>query len=272
MALDARRKQKKAEKRRAKEKAKRKELAKRRSDDMGQRLARVAAAPILHCCVTQSLWDDGIAHVLVSRELNSGMVAYSAFLIDRYCLGVKEAFCGFMARSEYFERLYERIAAADDLVRLSPAAACKLVEGAAAYAAGLGLSAHGDYARARHIFGSIDPAASDREFEFGKDGKPLFISGPRDTPSRCQSIVGILSERVGPGNFDYVVHASDLSLIGLDDGLFDDEQEGARAYDDAEGDDEDDAYGEDEWTVEGSVVEQADPPHLGLPGPHSPGG
>ena len=55
MALDARRRQQKAEKRRAKEKAKRRELARRKSDDVGQRLARVAAAPILHCCTTQSL-------------------------------------------------------------------------------------------------------------------------------------------------------------------------------------------------------------------------
>jgi hypothetical protein len=228
MALDARRKQKKAEKRRSKEKAKRKELARRRSDDMGQRLARVAAAPILHCCVTQSLWDEGIGQVLVSRELDSGMVAFSVFLIDRYCLGVKNVYCGFMARGEYFERLYEQIAASDDLVRLMPAAARKLVEEAAAYAAGLGLSAHGDYARARHIFGAADPAASDRDFEFGKDGKPLFISGPHDSPGRCQSIIGILSERVGLGNFDYVVQVSDLSLIGPGDDLVD------GAYDDVD--------------------------------------
>jgi len=100
MALDARRRQQKAEKRRAKEKAKRKELARRKSDDVGQRLARVATAPILHCFTTQSLWDDGIAQVLVSRELDNGLVAFAAFLVDRYCLGVKDTFCGFRAASE----------------------------------------------------------------------------------------------------------------------------------------------------------------------------
>lgn len=262
MALDARRRQKKAEKRRAKEKAKRKELASRRPEDIGQRLARVAAAPILHCFTTQSLWDDGIAQVLVSRELDSGIVAFSVFLIDRYCLGVKDAFCGFMPRSEYFDKIYERVAATGDVVRLQPAAARKLVEGAAEYAAGLGLSAHPAYARARQIFGGIDPAGSDREFEFGKDGKPLFISGPHDSPGRCHSIVGILSERLGPENFDYIVHLSGALPGGLNlIGLAGDEELG-------EGTDDEDAR-----TIEGSAVEHFDPPHAdqqkpGPPGPH----
>lgn len=264
MALDARRRQRKAEKRRAKERAKRKELSRRRSEDVGQRLARVSAAPILHCCTTQSLWDDGIAQVLVSRELDSGLVAFAAFLVDRYCLGVKDTHCGFFARGEYFEKIYVRIAESSDLVNLKPAAARKLVEDAVAYAAGLGLSAHSGYTRARQVFGSIDPAESDRQFEFGKDGKPLFISGPRDSPGRCQSIMGILSERLGPGNFDYVVHLSGMSPGGLElTGLSGDE----------EGDE--DAYDEDGWTIEGSAVEHddqphLDQPHLNLPGPHSP--
>jgi hypothetical protein len=271
MALDARRRQKKAEKRRAKAKAKRKQLASRRPDDIGQRLARVASAPILHSCTMQSLWDDGIAQVLVSRELDSGMVAFSAFLVDRYCLGVKDVFCDFLPRSEYFDQIYERVAATGDVVKLEPAAARKLVEGAAEYAAGLGLSAHPGYTRARQIFGAIDPAASDREFEFGKDGKPLFISGPRDSPGRCASIVGILGERLGPGNFDYVVHLSGMSPGGLDlIGLADDEELDEDGYDELAHDEF--ANDEDGLTIDGSAVEHDDPPHFGPPGPHSPGG
>jgi hypothetical protein len=256
MALDARRRQQKAEKRRAKERAKRKELARRKTDDVGQRLARVAAAPILHCCTTQNLWDDGIAQVLVSRELDNGPVAFAAFLVDRYCLGVKDAFCGFMARGEYFERIYERVAATSDLVSLKPAAARKLVEDAVQYAAGLGLSAHSGYARARQIFGNIDAADSDRQFEFGQDGKPLFISGPHDSPGRCQSIIGILTERLGAGNFDYVVNVSEASLGQM--GLIgpEDEDYDVDGYDNLE-------------ALEGKEATMTDEPHLRLPGPHS---
>ena len=74
----------------------------------------------------------------LSRGLVGGQVAFAAFLVDRYCLGVKDAFCGFMAYAEYFEKLHERVAATGDMVTLKPAAARKLVEGAVEYAKNLG--------------------------------------------------------------------------------------------------------------------------------------
>jgi len=32
---------------------------------------------------------------------------FASFLVDRFCLGVKDVFCGFMAKSEYSERFYD---------------------------------------------------------------------------------------------------------------------------------------------------------------------
>jgi len=247
MALDARRRQKKAEKRKAKERAKHKELARRKTEDLGQRLAHVAAAPILHCFTTQNLWDNGIAQVLVSRELANGQVAFASFLVDRYCLGVKDAFCGFMAKSEYLERFYDELKRRFEIVALQPAAARKLVEGAVDFARSVGLSPHPDYTRARQIFGDIDPAGSDREFEFGKDGKPFFVSGPNDSPGRCASIVGILQERCGKGGFDYVVAVPGSMLAGIDD----------RADWDDEYEDETDDEADD--TIEGSIATNSSP-------------
>jgi hypothetical protein len=248
MALDARRRQKKAEKRNAKQKAKRKELAKRKAEGLGARLARAAAAPILHCCTTQSLWDRGMAQVLISRQLTTGQVAFATFLVDRYCLGVKDVFSGFMNRGEYFERLYDRIAARSEIVVLKPATARKLVEGAVEYARSLGLSPHSDYYNAHQIFGNIDPAECDREFEFGCDGKPLFIAGPYDSPGRCASILGILSQKCGTDGFDSLIHvpAGVLDKSGV--------LHLTRAFDDDEAEDYDsDDDGDDE--VEDDVVE-----------------
>jgi hypothetical protein len=241
MALDARRRQKKAEKRNAKEKAKRRELARRRPDDLAHRLERATAAPILHCCTTESLWSGGIAQVLVSRQLTSGQVAFAVFLVDRYCLGVKNAHCDFAARGWYFDKVYGNLARSSPIVPLTPADARKLVEGAAQYARDLGFAPHPDFATAKFIFG--DMAASDRQFEFGKEGKPFFIAGPHDSPGRCHSIVGILNERCGSGGFDYLVHVpsgslNDIELLNLAD-----------AFDNDENDNRSDV-------IEGSVVNQ----------------
>lgn len=256
MALDARRKQKKAEKRKAKEKAKRKLMAQRKAEGVGPKLARVAAAPILHCFTTQSLWDSGIGQVLVSRELTTGQIAFAMFLVDRYCLGVKDTFCGFMARQEYFERVYDKVEAHGEIVALKPAAARKLVEEAVEYARSIGFSPESGYSDAKHIFGNIDPAESDREFEFGHNGKPLFISGPYDSPGRCASIVGILNQHLGQDGYEYLVQVSadDLDkyqILGPANEFDQDDDE----------DDDDFEYEDDDLdTVEGQVHSNRLPP------------
>lgn len=258
MALDARRRQKKAEKRKAKERAKHKELARRKTEDIGQRLANVASAPILHCFTTQDLWERGMAQVVVSRELANGFVAFSSFLVDRFCLGVKDAFCGFMAKSEYMERLYDETARRFELVKLTPSAARHLVERSIEYAKSYGLSPHPNYARARHIFGTIDPSASDREFEFGKDGKPLFVPGPHDSPARCASIVGILEQHLGKTGFNYIIAVPASALAGIEDQA--DWSDESDLYDDQENDiAEDDTDRGDDRTIEGSVASPSSP-------------
>jgi hypothetical protein len=79
------------------------------------------------------------------------------------------------------------------------------VEGGVAYAEGLGLKPHPDYERARVIFGDLDNAACSQKFEYGSKGKPLYISGPNETEAQAQAIVDKLRQRVGEGNFDFIV-------------------------------------------------------------------
>src|SRR5947209_19536193 len=56
-------------------------------------------APIHECLVPEGLFGMGIGEVLFGRKLPNGDVAASLFLLDVYCLGVKNAF--FRVFSEY---------------------------------------------------------------------------------------------------------------------------------------------------------------------------
>ena len=90
---------------------------------------------------------------------------------------------------------------------MEPACFRKLVEGGVAYAQDLGFSPHEDYAEARQIFGDVQSAACPTRFEYGHDGKPLYVSGPHETATQVQSILNQLERRLGTGNFDYLVLA-----------------------------------------------------------------
>jgi hypothetical protein len=205
MAIDPRRRQKKLERRQAKVKAKRRELARRESQGLPSRLQQASTAPILHCCVNSEIWRHGIGHVLISRQLAGGTVAFAAFLLDVYCLGVKNAFANITSRTYYDDDLYGKLAAQGPLAKMQPECARKLVEGAVQYASDMGFSPHTDYRTARLLFGGVSTEACTEEYTFGKDGKPLFVAGPHDNSFRCEQILKTLHNHCGPDGYHFLI-------------------------------------------------------------------
>ena len=132
---------------------------------MAARIERSANAPILHCCRTTEALDQGMANVLVSRQLQSGNVAYAMFLLDVYCLGVKSVLFDVASRTRYDMQAYGKLDKSNCPVEhLAPEAARKLIEGAAEYARTLGMPADKDYPKALRIFGDIDADSHARSF------------------------------------------------------------------------------------------------------------
>jgi hypothetical protein len=54
------------------------------------RVLRAAHAPIQECLLTESLFDTGIGSLVLTRGVTSYNVALSGFLIDVFCLGIKD--------------------------------------------------------------------------------------------------------------------------------------------------------------------------------------
>jgi hypothetical protein len=206
MALDARKRQKKLERKRAKQRARKESMVRTDPGDIGQQVVQAARYPVLHCRVMNALWTGGMGQVLFSRQLPSRQVLHSNFLVDAYCLGVKDAYVAVLPNSVYQERLLDRMFRPEIAEEVTPAAACKLVLGAIEYARRLGFAPHRDFALAGLIFADVDPRDCDEQFEYGYNGKPMFIAGPYDTPERCRRILGILNERGGAAGSNTILH------------------------------------------------------------------
>lgn len=142
------------------------------------------------------------------REDHTAEIGF--FLVDLWCLGVKDAFHIERSLSELKEILDERYPP-EDREALHPACARKLVEGVVDYAQALGFSPHRDFRKARRVFGSIKAADCPESYTFGKDGKPLFFAGPHDDAQRIQLVIKVLTARLGPEGFHYVVPTGDPS-------------------------------------------------------------
>jgi hypothetical protein len=169
-------------------------------------MALAANASIKECLVPANLVEQGIGNLLFSRSLPDGRIALAGFLLDIFCLGAKNAFFAIVTRDEYAKRLSSwRVA--ESLKPMPATCFRKLVEGGVAYAHELGFSPHVDYAVASQIFGDVQGTDCPTRFEYGREGKPFYISGPHETPAQVRTILGQLERRLGPGNFDYLVLA-----------------------------------------------------------------
>jgi hypothetical protein len=163
------------------------------------------------------LFETGLGEVAVCRFKNDGRVEAGIFLVDVFCLGVKNAFFNVFPSEEEFREtvLTDNLAQAE----ARPGSwGRKLIEDAVNYAKSLGISPHSDYKKGAKVFGGIQAGECDEEFVFGREGRPLFIQGPDDDPATCERIHTALRIRLGEDGYDFEIAEEDGTIIALDSG------------------------------------------------------
>lgn len=163
------------------------------------------------------LFETGLGEVAVCRFKNDGRVEAGIFLVDVFCLGVKNAFFTVFPNEEEFREmvLVENLAGAE----ARPGSwGRKLVESAVSYAKSLGISPHADYKKGAKVFGGIQAEECGEEFVFGREGRPFFIQGPDDDPATCERIHTALRIRLGEDGYDFERAPEENLLLALDSG------------------------------------------------------
>ncbi len=160
--------------------------------------------------------DSGVVCVLVAVAEARDKLSVCGYLVDTWCLGLKNAIGPQrMGRRElegfkrHFFRLWE-----SEGIPVPLALAQHLVLGAVEYARGLGFKPHQDFLQARRLLGAWDGQCS---ITFGRDGKPNYMNGPNDDPQR---VLATLLRTVGRDGFHYTVSIGDFDEPDGADGGF----------------------------------------------------
>ncbi|MGZ8947240.1 MAG: hypothetical protein ACXW1W_17695 [Methylococcaceae bacterium] len=174
-----------------------------------------ASYPIHECLIPDNLFTSGIGELVVTRRISNGDIAMSAFVIDVFCLGVKDAMFMVLPESEYEHRIKGRMSATGDrgFEKLHQSCAKKLLDGVVDYAKEFGFNPHPDYKNANELFGNIDASVCPVKYTYGKEGKPFYMSGPYESPTDIQRILNTLTEKCGAGGFNTIIRLTD----GMDD-------------------------------------------------------
>lgn len=149
----------------------------------------------------------GLAQIFVTR-LEKKRYLVGSYLVDYWCLGVKDTFGPRKFDRTKYETMVEQSYAkfSQDYREISLEQAQSIILGAVEYASSLGLKPHRDFETTKTHLGK--PPEKLLPIEFGKEGKPFYINGPYDNSER---IIGKLRETVGEGNFDYLILVGDGS-------------------------------------------------------------
>jgi hypothetical protein len=192
-----------AQKRAKKAQRRKQVVAQKRRDEaleagLPARVLRAADAPIQHCLLTESVFEGGMGTLVLARGATPNYLAFSSFLIDTFCLGIKDVVFE-AVESEAFEIHVDAMEASAPLVAVDPSYARKLLRDLAAWSQSIGFAPHRDFAAVERIFGDVSADASDAVFQFGRDGKPFYIPGPTESAPLIERRINQLQKLLGDG-------------------------------------------------------------------------
>lgn len=239
MAKDERKRQKALAKKKKREIQVRKEANKVRNPTP-QDLAKAMQRGSWYACYEIGE-ESGLHNIICVRNSPMGPVG-CAFLVDRYCLGVKNVQ---VMKSIDLASLADYVKDRDGRT-VTPAYALKLITFAVEEAGKIGFAPHRSTAVMLPIFFDVDVSECTDSFEFGLNGKPTYIAGPYESEIQQMEILATLT-KLGGTNFSFSASLTGeqvgrLGTMGDYDFLDDDDDDFDDGFDDTlESDDDSNA-------------------------------
>lgn len=135
--------------------------------------------PIGKCYIAPPDWQEsGMAHVIVSRLRPSGNLVMAAFLVDTFCLGVKDAGYHENITSSDFEEYLNNYRKGMGLEEISYNEAHNIIYGAMAFAEEGGIKPAKEFDPAGYILEEDTEDIPLIEYDFGKNGKHFLVVNP----------------------------------------------------------------------------------------------
>jgi len=173
-------------------------------------IRRARTFPLLECLINANWQQDnsGMVQILLARQQPDGDICFGSYLVDMYCLGLKNTYAnaGF-SRTRYEDEVRSKIFRQMEPQECPIELASQMVYASIDYAAQFGFEPQKDFALSQYMLPPRGELEEPYHLTFGKDGKPFFVAGPYDNSAR---ILKQLEKTAGPGNYHYLAPISGL--------------------------------------------------------------
>ena len=145
--------------------------------------------PIEKCFINANWKESGLANILVVRKnIEIDKYLFGMFLVDLYCLGVKNVF--FNAKLDWNAIQHGIIDYVQEgMVDMDYEECRGLILGAIDFAKKIGFVPHEDWEKAKEFVEPQKPYKT--KYKFGKNGKPFYVAGPDDDVEEIIKILGV---------------------------------------------------------------------------------
>jgi hypothetical protein len=188
---------------------------------------RARKLPIYKCW---SIGDDfsGMKQIAVSRQKANGNLIVGFYLIDYFCLGLKDTFYReFDDEDELDDAFFNTLPHKIEFKEIDANYAQNFIYGSIEYAEDLGFEPAKDFRITEYLLDDVDHIEF-IDIPFGEDGMPHYMAGKDDDIDKN---LKILRENVGVDNFNYT------NLADVDDDYeedYDEEMDNLESLDDDE--------------------------------------
>lgn len=173
--------------------------------------------PIDKCYVSDGWKENGMGWVIVTRRRKSGNLIAGVFLIDFYCLGVKDGmYFNNITQADFNKRFFDNTEM--KFSEITYPEAHNMILGAVEFAEEAGLAPCKEFSTLQYILEPDTDNIPLIEYEYGKDGKYLLVCYPGSTD---KLFIPRLQKRLGD-NFNYIVPVDDTYDDDDDDDYYDD--------------------------------------------------
>jgi hypothetical protein len=171
--------------------------------------------PVEACYLNADWKEQGLARIVVTRSQENGKIMVGAFLVDTFCLGVKNAFCNEgLGRRRIDDQLLPGYYHNEEPTRVGINYVKEIIYGAVEYARSLGFEPHPDFELSRHVLGS-EEIGTTRNLTFGgPEGKPLYVAGSDDDAG---ATLRKLRKKLGENGFNFITPEDDWEDIEEDE-------------------------------------------------------
>lgn len=131
--------------------------------------------PVAECVILDKWEEVGITPILVARQHVSGNYTVGVYLIDTWCLGVKDSYFRFNMEKEEYEQM-KNGAFKYDYVTISYNEAHNIIYGAIDFAEEIGIHPDKSFGITRFLLEEDTEDIPLIEYEYGKDGEPFLLA------------------------------------------------------------------------------------------------